>query len=188
MVTLVNPRQQHIRRGDIQRHRQLKRTPAPDSEAGVLKHPEHRPVICHHLRIKTVDPAVRRELRELLEHPSPDPTSLIIISHRKRDFGDARLAQRVILSDSHHPAVVATDQRETINPPGLRGRARDSIGTPKTMKTEVPALRREAVIKRLDVPIIRRHRGLQPQREPITQQHIPDQPWRFTRPSDHHTP
>ena len=34
----------------------------------------------------------RRDPGELLEHPHPDPTALIIISHRKRDLGDAGLA------------------------------------------------------------------------------------------------
>ena len=176
MVALVDPLQHRLRRGDIQRHRHLaNRTPAPHREAGVLEHPQHRPIAGHHLRIEAVDPAVRRDLRELLEHPHPDPAALIIISHRKRDLGDTGLAQPVIAGDSHHPTVVPADQRQAINATGLRVRARDSVGAPKPVEAKVTALRRKAVIERLDVIEVHRRRGLQPQRRPIAQQHIPDQ-------------
>ena len=141
----------------------------------MLEHPQHRPIVGHHLRIEAVDPAVRRDLRELLEHPHPDPTALIIISHRKRDLGDAGLAQPDIAGDSHHPAVVPADQRQAINASGLRFRARDSVGASKTVEAEVAALRREAVVERLDVVEVHGRRRLQPQRRPIAQQHVPDQ-------------
>ena len=81
-----------------------------------------------------MDPAVRRDLRELLEHPHPDPTALIIVSHRKRDLGDAGLAQPVIAGDSHHLAVVPADQRQTINASRLRLCARDRSVRPKPWK------------------------------------------------------
>ena len=144
MVALTDPLQNRLCRGDIQRHRQLaKRTPAPHSEAGVLKHPQHWPIAGHHLGIEAVDPAFRRDRRELLEHPHPDPATLIIVSHRKRHLSDARLAQPVKAGDSHHPPIVPADQRQAINASGLRVRARDSVRPPKTMETEVAALRRE---------------------------------------------
>ena len=188
MVALVDPLQHRLRRRDIQRHRQLaRRTPPPHGEAGVLEHPQHRPVAVHHFRIEAVDPTLRRDLRELLEHPHPDTTALIIISHRKRDLGGPELAQPVIRGGSHHAAVAPADQRQAINATGPRVRARDSVGAPKAVEAQVAALRREAVVERHDVVEVPRRRGLQPQRRPIAQQHVPHQRPGLGRRSDHHT-
>ena len=186
MVALVDPLQHRLRRRDIQRHRQLTRPRAPHGEAGVLEHPQHQPIAGRHFRIEAVDPAVRRDLSELLEHPHPDPAALIIISHRKRDLGDTRLAQPVIAGDSHHATVVPAEQRQAINSTSLRVRARDSVGPPKPVEAQVTALRRETVIERLDVLVVHRRRGLQPQRRPIAQQHVADQPPGLGRRSERH--
>ena len=171
MVALADSLQHGLGRRDIERNRQLaKRTPSPHGEAGVLEHPQHRPIVGHHLSIEAVDPAVGRDLRELLEHPHPDTTALVIISHRKCDLGDAGFAQPGIAGDSYHATVVPADQRQAISASGLRVRARDSVGADKAVEAEIAALRREAVVERLDVVEVHRRRGLQPQRRTIAQQ------------------
>jgi hypothetical protein len=137
MITLVDPLPRRLRRRDIQRHRQLTGPPVPDREAGVLEHPQHRPIARRHLSIEAMDPAVRRDRRELLEHPHPNPTVLSIISDRKRDLGNTRLAQPVIAGDSHHPIVVPADQRLAIHATRPRVRARDSVGQPKPVEAQV---------------------------------------------------
>ncbi len=107
----------------------------------MLEHPQHWPIVGHHLRIEAVDPAVGRDLRELLEHPRPDTTAPIIISHRKGDLGDAGFAQPGITGDGYHATVVPADQRQAISASGLRLRARDSIGAAKAVEAEIAALR-----------------------------------------------
>ena len=130
---------------------------------------------------------LRRYLSELLEHPHTDPAALILITHRKRDLGDTGLAQPDKAGDRHHPTVVPAEQRQAINPTSLRVRARDSVGTPKPVETQVTALRRESVIERLDVRVIHRRRGLQPKRRPIAQQHVPNQQLGLTGRINHHS-
>ena len=85
-------------------------------------------------------------------------TALIIISHRKRDLRSPGLAQPVIGGGSHHPPVAPADQRQAINATGLRVRARDSVGASKAVEAEVAALRRKAVVERLDVVEVPRSR------------------------------
>ena len=188
MIALADPLEHGLGRRYIEGDRQLaRRTPSPHGEAGVLEHPQHRPIGGHHLSIEAVDPAVRRDLRELLEHPHPDTTALIMIGDRKRDLGDARLAQPVIAGDRHHASVVPADQRQAINAGGLRVRARDGVGAAEAVEAKIAALRREVVVERLDVVEVDRRRGLQPQRRPIAKQNVPDQRLGIGR-SDGHMP
>jgi len=185
MVALADSLEHGLGRRDIQRNRQLpRRTPSPHGEAGVLENPQHWPILGHHLGVEAVDPAVGSDLRELLEHPHPDTTALIIVSHRKCDLGDAGFAQPGIAGDSYHATVVPADQRQAISAGGLRVGARDSVGAAKAVEAEIPALRREAVVERLDVVEVRRRRGLQPQRRPIAQQNVSDQGLGLWRRSD----
>ena len=188
MVALVDPLQHRRRRRDVKRDRQLtKRTPAPHGEAGALEHPQHRPVVEHHFRIEPGDPALRRDLRELLEHPSSGAAALKIVGHRKRDFGGARLAQPVKAGDRHHSAAVPGDQRDPINATRLRGCPRGDVGPTTAVKAQVTALLRQAVIELLDVVEVRRRRGLQAQRRPIAQQHVPNHRPRLASRSEHHS-
>ena len=103
-------------------------TPTSHGVAGVLEHSQHCRIVGHHLRVETVDSTVRRDLRQLLEHPHPDPPALIIVSHGKRDLGDAGLAQPGITGDRRHLAVVPADQHHAIKASRLSLFARDEIG------------------------------------------------------------
>ena len=120
MIALLDPLQHRLRRRNVKRHRQLtKRTLAPHRKAGALEHPQHRPIADHHLRVEPIDPTLRPDLRELLEHPRPRSTTLQIVSDRKRNLGGARLNQAIKLSDRHHRTVMPGDQRKPINTTSL---------------------------------------------------------------------
>ena len=134
MVALVDPLHHRLRGSDIQRHPQVAKSLAPHSEPGVLEHVQHQPVAGRHFGIEAMDPTFGRDLRKLLEHPRPDPAALLMISHRKRNLGDAGLAQPVIAGDRHHTAIVSADQSEAINPSRLRVRARHSVGAAKAVE------------------------------------------------------
>jgi hypothetical protein len=189
MITLIDPLQHRLRRRDLKRDRQLaKPTAAPHREPGALEHIQHRTVSGHHLRIEPVDPTIRRDRRELLEHPSPRPAATKIVSHRKRDLGSARLAQPVKTSNRHHTTAITSDQRNPINATTSRGCARGNVGPAIAMKAETAALGRQAVEELRDVVEVRRRRGLQAQGRTIAQQHVPDQPLRLASRSEHHTP
>ena len=176
MISLIDPLPHRLRRRDIQRNNQLTiRSPAPHSEASALEHSQHRLVLAHDFGVEPVDPPLRPDRRELLQHPGPDPVPLKIIGHRERDLRHAGLAQPVKAGDRHHRAVVPGDQREPVNATGLNGRARGEVGAPIAVEAKVTAFRRQAVVERLDVPEVRRRRGLQAQRRPIPQQYVPGQ-------------
>ena len=98
---------------------------------------------------------VRRDLRQLLEHPHPDPAALIIISHGKRDLGDAGLAQPGITGDRRHLPVVPADEHHAIKASRLSLLARDEIGAREPVEAEAAAHLGEPVIERLDVGKIR---------------------------------
>ncbi|MGA2014724.1 MAG: hypothetical protein ABSH51_29940 [Solirubrobacteraceae bacterium] len=141
----------------------------------MLEHVQHRPVAEHDLRIEAVDPAARRDRRELLEHPHPDPAPLIIVSDRKGDLGHTGLAQPVVAGDGHHPAVVSADQRQAISAAGLRVRERGCVRPPKAVEAKIAAVTRQAIIESLDVVKIQRRRGLEAHRRSIAQEHVADQ-------------
>jgi hypothetical protein len=92
MVPLTDPLPHRLGRRDIQRHRDLTpRATTTHPEASVLKDAQHRPVLHQHLGIKTMDPPLGRDLRKLLEHPRPDPATLMLVGHRKRNLRHAPL-------------------------------------------------------------------------------------------------
>ena len=72
-----------------------------------------------HLRVEPTDSALRRDRRELLQQPRRSPASPEVLSHRKRNLGDARLEQTVVIRDRNHTVVVPADQRHPIDPAGL---------------------------------------------------------------------
>ena len=165
MIALIDPLLRRRGRRGIQRDGQLtERGPAAHGKAGVLEYPYHRVVVRHDFRVEAVDPALRPDRRELLQHPGPDPVPLKIVGHRHRDLGSAGLAQPVIARDSHHAAVVPADQRQAVNAASLSFRSRDRVGAPITVEAEIAAILRQAVVERPDVAEVRRHRGLQAQR------------------------
>ncbi len=187
MITLFDPLSRRLGRRDIKRDRQLtKRSLAPHDKAGALEDTQHRLVAEHHVRIEPVDPAVRSDRRELLEHPSTGAAALKIVGHRERDRGSARLAQPLEAGHRHHSAVMPGDQLKPIDTVRLRGCARGGIGPPTAGKPHITALSGQAIEELLDVLKIRRSRSLQPQRRPIPQQHIPHEPLRLTSRSGHH--
>jgi hypothetical protein len=53
--------------------------------------------------------------RPLAAPAFPEDPALIIINSHRRDLGDTGLAQPVIAGDTHDPALVPTDQRQTLS-------------------------------------------------------------------------
>jgi hypothetical protein len=141
MVPLADPLQHRLCRRDVKRDGHLTiRTPSLQSEPGALEHPQHPPIAGQHLGIESGDAALRRDLRELLEHPSSGSVALKIVGHRKRDFGGARLAQPVKAGDRHDRAIMPSDQRDPINPTSLNGCTGGEVTATEAVKAQLTAL------------------------------------------------
>ena len=120
MVALVDPLPHALGRCDVEHQRDLAPGAlAPNLEPGLLKDAERRVVDGQHLRVEAADSPLRSDRRELLQQPRRSPAPPEIVSHRKRDLGNARLEQTVIARHRDHTLAVPANQRHPVDPAGL---------------------------------------------------------------------
>ncbi|HUO74376.1 MAG TPA: hypothetical protein VMU39_26625 [Solirubrobacteraceae bacterium] len=141
MIAFVDPLQDGGRRGDVQRDRHLAKSFAADGKPSVTEHAQHQRVLGHHPGIKAAYASLRGNCSQLFEHPRPDPTTLLSVSHGKCDLGNARFPQPFIARSSHDATPMAADQRKTVNTRSLRGCAGDCVNATQPMEPKVTAAR-----------------------------------------------
>jgi hypothetical protein len=147
----------------------------PHVEAGRPEHAQHRPVVGHHLGVEAEDRALRRDVRELLQHPRRGAAAVEVVRDREGDLRRTGLAQAVVPGGGDDPVAVAADQRDAVGPVGLGVLARRRIRAAEAVEAHVPALLGEGVVERLDRLEVVRHGRAQPERRPVAQEHVADQ-------------